>query len=72
MKKVYISIPITGEDYSSQRKHAQMVADSLKELGYETVTPFDIVPSLSTPYNEAMGKCVAELLECDRVYLCSG
>lgn len=72
MKKVYISIPISGEDYNGQRDHASAVAKELKQQGYSPITPFDIVKSVTTPYNEAMGKCVAGLLECDAIYLCKG
>lgn len=70
MKKIYVSIPITGEDYRDQRNHAFVVATNLAQKGYEAVTPFDIVPCVSTPYNEAMGQCVSALLECDAIYLC--
>lgn len=69
-KKVYISLPITGEDYNNKRNHAYVVAVNLEQKDYEAVTPFDAVPSLSTPYNEAMGRCVSALLECDAIYLC--
>lgn len=72
MKKVYVSIPITGEDYNDQRNHAFVVATNLGQKGYDTVTPFDAVPNVSTPYNEAMGKCVEELLECDAIFMCKG
>lgn len=70
MKKVYISIPITGEDYSDQRNHAFVVATNLAQKGYDVITPFDIIKNLSTPYNECMGKCIEQLLECDIIYLC--
>lgn len=72
MKKVYVSIPISGEDYNSQRNHASAIAQKLKNKGYDAVTPFDIVKSVTTPYNVAMGKCVAKLLECEMIYLCKG
>lgn len=72
MKKVYVSIPISGEDYNGQRDHASAVAKELERQGYSTITPFNIVKSVTTPYNEAMGKCVTELLECDAIYLCKG
>ena len=70
MKKVYVSIPITGENYNDQRNHAFVVATNLAQKGYEVITPFDIVQSTDTPYNEAMGKCIAALLDCDAIYLC--
>lgn len=72
MKKAYVSIPITGEDYNDQRNHAFVVATNLAQKGYDVITPFDIIKDLSTPYNECMGKCVKELLKCDIIYLCRG
>lgn len=72
MKKVYVSLPITGEDYNDQRNHAFVVATNLAQKGYDVVTPFDIIKSLSTPYNECMGKCIEALLDCDMIYLCRG
>lgn len=70
MKKVYVSIPITGENYNDQRNHAFVVATNLFQKGYDVITPFDVVRSLSTPYNTAMGKCITALLDCDAIYLC--
>lgn len=70
MKKVYVSIPITGQDYQDQRNHAFVVATNLAQKGCDVVTPFDIIQSPNTPYNEAMGKCIATLLDCDAIYLC--
>lgn len=70
MKKVYVSIPITGEDYNNQRNHAFVVATNLAQKGYDVVTPFDIIKNVCTPYNECMGKCIERLLECDAIYLC--
>lgn len=70
MKKVYVSIPITGENYNDQRNHAFIVATNLFQKGYDVITPFDVVQSLSTPYNTAMGKCITALLDCDVIYLC--
>lgn len=70
MKKVYVSIPITGENYNDQRIHAFVVATNLVQKDHEIITPFDVVRSVNTPYNEAMSKCIAALLDCDVIYLC--
>lgn len=70
MKKIYVSIPISGLDYNDQRNHAFCVTTNLAQKGYDVITPFDICPSPTVPYNEAMGKCVEKLLECDIIYLC--
>lgn len=60
MKKVYVSIPITGENYNDQRNHAFVVATNLFQKDYDVITPFDV----------AMGKCIEALLDCDVIYLC--
>lgn len=72
MKKVYVSIPISGEDYNDQQNHAFVVATNLGVKGYDVITPFDIISDVTTPYNEAMGKCIEQLLECDIICLCKG
>lgn len=72
MKKVYISIPITGECYNDQRNHAFVVATNLGIKGYDVITPFDIITNINTPYNECIGKCIEELLNCDVIYACRG
>lgn len=54
MEKVYVSIPISGENYTDQRNHAFVVATNIAQKGYKVVTPFDIVKSPHTPYSEAM------------------
>lgn len=72
MEKVYVSIPISGENYTDQRNHAFVVATNIAQKGCEVVTPFDIVKSPHTPYSEAMSMCIKELLECDAIYLCKG
>lgn len=72
MKKIYVSIPITGENYNDQRNHAFIAATNLAQKGYDVITPFDIVSDCTTPYDKAMGKCIEELLKCDAIYMCIG
>ena len=68
--KVYVSIPITGKDYDEQVKHAVEVKAALSNDGHDAITPFDVVKSPETPYNESMGKCIEALLGCEAIYLC--
>ncbi|KAB4246620.1 DUF4406 domain-containing protein [Bacteroides uniformis] len=70
MKKVYVSIPITEENYNDQSNHAFVVATNLFQKDYDVVTPFNVMQSLNIPYNVAIGKCIAALLNCDVIYLC--
>lgn len=72
MKKVYVSIPISGENYNDQRNHAFVVGTNIAQKDYEVITPFDIVKSPHIPYHEAMSMCIKELLKCDAIYLCKG
>lgn len=72
MKKIYLSIPISGRNYTDQRNYAYYVATNLAQKGYDVITPFDIVKDPTTPYAKAMGECVSELLKCNGIYLCSG
>lgn len=70
--KLYISIPITGHDYEAQREKALSEKVFFQNLGYEVVTPFDIVSDPNTDYATSMGMCVKELLGSDFVYFCEG
>lgn len=66
VRRFYVSIPITGQDYQMQRELAMEVKRSIECSGdCEVITPFDIVTDISTPYNVCMGRCVEALLECD-------
>lgn len=70
--KLYISIPITGHDYETQREKALSEKAFFQNLGYDVVTPFDIVPDPNTDYATSMGMCITELLNSDKVYFCEG
>lgn len=72
MKRIYVSLPISGLDYNAQKRHAMTVAQYLRDRGYFAITPFDINPTPTISYNAAMGRCVEILLECDVIYLCKG
>lgn len=72
MKKVYISLPVTGNNYNDQSNHAFNVAASLGMKGFDPVSQFDVVKRPEAPDNEVMGKCVEALLLCDAICLCKG
>lgn len=72
MKKAYISIPVTLENYADQKNHAFNVTVNLGIKGYEAVSTFDAIPSVSAQYNKILAACVEQLLECDAIYLCKG
>lgn len=70
--KLYISIPITGHDYETQKEKALKLKAELFDGKTDAITPFDIVADPKTDYATAMGMCVQELLKCDAIYLCDG
>lgn len=70
--KVYISIPIIGENYNDQRNHAFIAATNLGLKGWDVVSPFDVTPRANMTANEIAGKHFEVLLNCDAIYLCKG
>lgn len=74
--KVYISIPITGLDYDTQKAKADKYAKNIFEMGHDYFNPFsvpaphDIAPGKETAYY--MGVDVMQLLLCDAVYMAKG
>lgn len=67
-EKVYISLPISGRNLNKVIKRANLIKSSVGEE-YEPITPFDICPDSTLPYNELMGRDVAELLKCNIILL---
>lgn len=72
MKKVYISIPITGRSLDIVVKQAEIVKACLHAAGYDPVTPFDICPEQGKPYAYYMARDIEVLLECYAIYMCPG
>lgn len=83
MKRVYISLPISGYDLEERKKYANeakvLVARLLREDAIaqykqfqNTITPFDVCPEADKLYSYYMGKDIEALLECDTVYFCKG
>ena len=72
--KIYISIPITGYDLQERKQYAEDVRSRLQQIypDGEIITPFDVNPDTSLPYEELIGKDIAALLTCDMVYVCNG
>ena len=78
MKKVFISLPVTSrpeqriaDRISEARRRAYIIADILKEGGYEVVTPFDVTTE-GMSEAQCVGACITAMLECDFVYFYRG
>lgn len=84
MKRIYLSLPISGYPINQRKEYAYQVKRELEcghyaGWGYfkdedeiQIVTPFDVCPEPDKPYSYYMGKDIEALLECDAIYLCEG
>lgn len=76
MKKLYISIPITGYPIEAVKARANELKEKLSIEGWEVITPFDVapdeeiahIPDPKERYAYCMGKDIEALLLCDAVY----
>lgn len=67
--KMYLSVPITGRNIEKVRAYAKLVKNKWVAMGYDVVTPFEVVKD-DMPYNYCMGKDIEALLGCDGIILC--
>ena len=70
--KVYISIPISGDDVGEVQKYADIVKAYLSRKGYTVISPFEIFAGKKPTYTDHILANLAKLLECDAVYFCNG
>lgn len=81
MKKIYISIPISGMDLNEVMHRANQVKVYLMQSrNVSAITPFDVVQTTEGEFdgNEeqfyayCMGKDIEALLKCDAIFMCCG
>lgn len=80
MKKLYISIPITGHPIEEVKARANELKEILSVEGWVVVTPFDVVPdeeiahipNTVEKYAYCMGKDIEKILLCDAVFMTEG
>jgi hypothetical protein len=71
MKKIYISVPMSGKDLSEQELKSRKAEIKLLKSGFDVVNPFDLVPEVETPsYEDYMKKDLEALKECTAILLC--
>ena len=72
--KVYISLPITGQDIKDVEQRISRAKEALRNFGHEPVSPLD--PEVNNdrfkPYGVLLGNDIAALLTCDAVLLLDG
>ena len=69
VKKIYMSLPISHFDLEERREYAQKVEDALSHF-YEVVNPLKNGIDIDAHWSVHMRKDIANLLECDVIYMC--
>lgn len=80
MKKVYISLPISGRPIDEAKQHAASVARRVAAKGYIAINPLDLPINEDAMrhltdeqrYRAIMGADISVLLACDAICLCDG
>ena len=75
MKRIYVSLPISGYDLTERKLCAICTEKQIVERHHkplQVITPFVVCPESDKPYSYYMGKDIEALLECDAVYFCKG
>lgn len=70
--KIYISIPISNLDLTTQRERADLVKSKLSREGHEVVSPFDIYAGKNPTYADYICYDLRAMMDCDAVYFCKG
>jgi len=67
MKKIYLSMPITGYDIQERMDRVSEIKRRFGDL--YIISPFDASPyDPEKSYEQCMKECVAELLKCDEIW----
>lgn len=69
--KIYISLPISGQEQEA-REHADLVKAKLSREGHKPVSPFDIYAGKNPTYEDHICCDLRATLDCDAIYFCKG
>lgn len=69
--KIYISLPISGQNLESVKERAAALKELLSSV-CEPITPFDVCSEQDKPYSYYMGRDIEALLECDAIFMADG
>lgn len=72
MARIYVSLPISGQDEQKQREHADLTKAMLSRAGQEVITPFDVYAGKGAIYPDYISADLRALWDCDTIYLCEG
>lgn len=70
--KIYISIPISGLDFDTQREKADLIKAKLSREGHTVVSPFDIYAGKNPTYADYICYDLRAMMDCDAVCFCKG
>lgn len=70
-KKIYISLPITGQEQQAREK-ADLIKARLSREGNTPVSPFDIYAGKNPQYEDHICYDLRAMLDCDAVLFCEG
>lgn len=68
-KRIYISLPISGRDYDTQRDLAKAMEDKLRALGWDVFNPMGEQSARGLTTHEYMRIDISALLDCDAIIL---
>ena len=63
--KVYIAGKVTGEPVAECTMKFGTAQKEIEALGLEAVNPLEVVGDFNVSWEEAMGKCIKALIDCD-------
>ena len=69
MKKIYIAGKVTGEPIAEVAMKFGAAQKELEAMGFEVVNPIAVVNDFNCPWDIAMRKCIAALMQCDYIFL---
>lgn len=69
--KIYISLPITGQEKKAREK-ADLVKASLSRQGFAVTSPFDIYAGKNPEYADYICCDLRAMVDHDAVYFCAG
>jgi len=68
-KKIYIANKVTGEEIIECALKFRNAATIAELSGWTPINPIEVVNDWKCPWDLAMRKCIAALMECDAIYL---
>lgn len=68
-KKIYIAGKVTGEPKHTTAVKFATAKNEIEALGFEAINPIEVVGDWNMPWELAMRKCIAALMECDAIVL---